>query len=222
MSLDPRSVPADELLQALTVGDLAADDPAVAARLAKDPGLLARWRELAATRAALRELDGGLSDEPGDGADDAARRAAAAAAVRGFRSAPRPHWWLAPAAAAAALLALVLWLTRGEPAHRDPDPNLGGVATGVLTPNGTWLRGEPFRWPAVNRAAGYRVQVQSPNGAVLVLPNGADGELLPANEWRPTEAQRAALPEQFTWRVVAFDASNNLIDTSAWVTAKRQ
>ena len=221
MSLDPRSVPADELLQALTVGDLADDDPAVAARLAKDPVLLARWRELAATLTGLRELDGGLRDERGNGAVDAARRVASAAAVRGFRSASRLRRWLAPVAAAAVLLALVLWLTRGEPpAH--PDPNLGGATTGVMTPDGVWHLGEPFGWPAVNGAAGYRVQVQLPDGAVLVLPNGADGELLPATEWRPTEAQRAALPEQVTWRVVAFDASNSLIDTSAWVTAKRQ
>lgn len=220
MSLDPRSVPADELLQALTVGDLAADDPAVAARLAKDPVLLARWRKLAATRAALRELDGGLRDEPGNGADDAARRDAAAAAVRSFRRASRQRRWLAPAAAAA-LLALVLWLTRGEPpAH--PDPNLGGAPTGVMTPDGVWPPGAPFGWPAVKRAAGYRVQVQLPDGAVLVLPNGADGELLTATGWQPTEAQRAALPEQFTWRVVAFDANNDSIDTSAWVPAKRQ
>jgi hypothetical protein len=221
VNLDPRTAGADDLLQALTVGDLTADDPAVAARLAQDPALRARWRELASTLAALRELDGGLRDEPGDGAGEAAARAAAAAAVRGFRGAPRPRPWLVVVVAAAAMLTLVLWLTRPEP-PAPPDPNLGGGATGVLIPDGDWPADAPFRWPAVPRAAGYRVQVQLPDGSVRVLPNGADGELLPATEWRPAAAQRAALPEQFTWRVLAFDASGDLLGTSAPATARQR
>jgi hypothetical protein len=218
MSIDPRSASAEELLQALTVGDVPADDPAVIARLGADAQLRARWQALAATLAELRELDTGHRD----GGGIAEAQVDTRAAVRAFRRRAARRSWLVVATAAAALLA-VLWLL-GQERRQVTDPTLGsGGRIGALSPDGVdWPADEPLRWSAVHGAAGYRVQVQAlPDGAVLVLPDGPAGEWIVTNSWLPSAPARAALPARFQWRVLAFDGSNVSIATSAWATARR-
>jgi hypothetical protein len=218
MSFDPRTAAADDLLQALTVGDVSAGDPAVEARFAADAELRARWQTLAATLAELRELDAGLRD--GSGATGA--QIDTLAAVRAFRGRTARRRWLVVVAAAAALL-VGMWLV-DQGRRPVPDPLLGGsVITGLAPPDDVdWPAGEPLRWSAVRGAAGYRVQVRSlPDGAELMLPHGLDGERVAANAWLPTATERAALPERFEWRVIAFDGSNTQIATSAWVKTRR-
>jgi hypothetical protein len=56
MTIDPTTTTADDLLQALAVGDLRADDADVAARLRAEPQLQARWLELQATLAELQHV----------------------------------------------------------------------------------------------------------------------------------------------------------------------
>ncbi len=219
MNIDPRTAAAEELLQALTVGDVSADDPAVVARLAADADLRARWQALAATLAGLRELDAGTHER---GA--AEPHVDTHAAVRAFRRRGTRRWWLAAAGLAAALL-VVPWLC-SEPGRQAPDPTLGsGDRITGLAPDGfhvDWPAGEPFRWSPLRNAAGYRLEVRPATGAALVvLPNGPRGEWIASNSWSPTTEQRAALPAQFEWRVIAYDASNDSIATSAWATTRR-
>lgn len=221
MTIDPTTSPAEDLLQALTVGDLHADEPAVAARLRADPALLARWQELAATLADLRVLaPAPVRDErPAD-----AHRAAAAA-VRAFRVAPgAKRWRIGVALAAAALVAWVLLWSRQPAAAPAPDPRLGSGEPGAtMTPNGAWGDGQPFSWPVVPGAIGYRLQVRTtPDVPVRVLPDPVRGEgLFLHPTWLPAAAERLELPVRFEWRVVAVDGSGQAIGTSPWAVAQR-
>lgn len=214
MSIDPLSATADELLQALTVGDVAAHDPAVAARLAADAALQARWLALAETLADLRGLETGMRNAGGS----IEAHVDAAAAVRAFRRRTTRRWWEAAVGVAAAAL-LALWLLRPD-SRPSPDPPLGGPGIDALAPDGEqWLKGDAMRWSAVGTAAGYLLQVrETPASEVIVLPNGPTGEWIATNKWLPADAQRARLPARFEWRVIAYDSSVTQIATSDWAT----
>ncbi len=224
MSIDPNSAPADELLQALTVGDVAPDDAAVAARFAREHALAVRWRELAATLGELRELRDVHADALGSGTAEpshgARGRTDGLGAPGTFRRSGRGRWWLLAGGIAAALVASWLLFARAAPVA---DPTLGpGGVPGALAPEGEWPPGEPLRWPPVPHAAGYRIEVRPVAGATAhVLPDGRHGELIRGESWLPAPEQRAALPASFQWRVLAFDASDELLRPTAWATTHR-
>lgn len=221
MTIDPTTSPAEDLLQALTVGDLRSDAPAVAARLRAEPALQARWQELAATIADLQVL---APSQASDARPDDTHRAAVAA-VQSFRAAAGPRRWRIGAALAAAALAACMLFWSLQPASGPaPDPRLGGGEAGTtMTPNGAWVDGQPFSWPSVPGAIGYRVQVRSaPDGVVQVLPDPARGEDVFAQpSWRPAAAECSQLPVRFEWRALAVDGSGQVIGTSPWAVAQR-
>jgi hypothetical protein len=226
MSIDPRSASADELLQALTVGDLAADDARVAGRFAQDPALRARWQAIAATLAELQLLDSGMrSDVPGSAPAPAAtlpeRTGSGATRARSVAN----RWWLLPTLLAAGLG--VMWAL-GERPPAPPDPKLGpGERPGALQPEdgAPWPADSPLRWSPVRAAAGYRLEVQPlPDGAILWVPEGAaGGEMLPSPSWLPTPAQRASLPRTFRWRVIPIERGpeGRELAPSDWATTSR-
>jgi len=220
MNIDPMTAGADALLQALIVGDLAADEPRVAARLQAEPQLRVRWQQLAATLNELQQL----APLPATGPGETDPAVDTHAAVRTFRAkAASRSWWrvgLTLATAAAALL--LLWALRTDPTPT-PDPRLGGGNAPAMTPDGTWAIGQPLTWPAVRGAVGYRVQIKTaPDGPVRVLPDAARGDdLFSQPSWLPTAAERDGLPAEFSWRAIAVDGSGQEVGTSAWAMARR-
>jgi hypothetical protein len=220
MSIDPSSAPADELLQALTVGDLREDEPRVAARLRAEPPLRARWQELSTTLGELQLL-APLPAHAGESADPVVDTRAA---VRAFRDAATPRrWWRLGMVLAAAAAALVLVWSLLPPPVQTPDPRLGGGEPAVTTPDVRWAVGQPLRWNAVREAVGYRLQLQTaPNGPLRTLPDPAHGDdLFPQPSWLPTAAERDALPVEFSWRAIAIDGSGQIVGTSAWSVVRR-
>lgn len=221
MSIDPNSAAADELLQALTVGDLREDEPRVAARLRAEPTLAARWQELSSTLDELRFL-ARLPAADGEVPDPTIDTRAAVAAVRAAAT-PRRWWRFGMVLAAAAAALVLVWSLLPGPVQT-PDPRLGGGGEpAVTTPDGSWAVGQPLRWNAVRDAVGYRLQLQTaPNGPLQTLPDPAHGdELFPQPSWLPTAAERDALPAEFSWRAIAIDGSGQIVGTSAWTVVHR-
>ena len=220
MSIDPNSAAADELLQALTVGDLREDEPRVAARLRAEPTLAARWQELSATLDELRFL-APLPAAEGEVPDPTIDTRASVAAVR-TAATPR-RWWRFGMVLAAAAAALVLVWSLLPPPVQTPDPRLGGGEPSVVTPDGIWVAGQPLQWQAVRGAVGYRLQLRAtPNDPLRTLPDPAHGDdSFPQPSWLPTAAERDALPAEFSWRSLAIDGSGQTIATSAWAVARR-
>jgi hypothetical protein len=214
VSIDPIQDPADQLLQALSVGDLDPQDPRVIARFAAEPDLATRWEEIAATLAVLRSLDGG--PEPESGPAPEVRRLDTMAAIRSFwRESPRTAWsWrrlLPVVALVAAALFVVWWLL--PPTTPPTDPVLGGPGTQLrLAPNDEKWEAGPLTWTAVRGADRYR----------LLLEPAPPFELasLPGTEWQPSTDQRAQLPRRFRWRVIAF-AGEVEVATSVWAETWR-
>lgn len=228
MTTDPSTASADELLAALAVRDLDAQDPRVVSRFATDSALADRWVEIAAT------IDH-LVDTGAAAAIDLAPTATTPpidtmAAIRAFRAeshdaapaAPRSRRWpIVGAALVAAALALC-WMLFGAD-RPSPDPRLGG-SDFVLTPRDRpWSAEEPLRWHAVRGADGYRIEIRSreaTSGAAptTIIPERGDPALT-APEWQPTPAVRAALPARFAWRVTAYSADGQI--TSPWAETWR-
>jgi hypothetical protein len=229
VNIDPASASSEELLAALTAGDLAANDPLVAARFVAEPALAQRWQDLSATvdelRSALTREDLAL---PHDAAVPRIDMTAAIARFRGTRQAPpgpsRRTFLLAGVGlAAAATMALSIWLPRGR---REPvdDPRLGdGRGDGLRPDRQPWADGEPMRWNAVRGAESYWLELQSlPTGETIKVPSLAAGEApLSTTEWLPTTELRATLLGRFRWRVHATDSSGRALATSAWAETWR-
>ncbi|MCA3010591.1 MAG: hypothetical protein INH34_19620 [Phycisphaerales bacterium] len=222
MTIDPTTTAADDLLQALAVGDLRADDADVAARLRAEPQLQTRWLELQATLAELQHVAASTPrDQQPPGPSLAASRA-----VRTFRAATtrqRARRVGVGLLAAAAAIWLLVWSPAPTPAPT-PDPRLGsGEVAAAMSPSGVWGDGQPFAWPAVRGAVGYRLQVRAAaDGPMQLLPDPALGEeLFPRPSWQPSASERQALPPGFEWRAIGFDGSGQQIATSPWARTQR-
>ncbi|MBX3463755.1 MAG: hypothetical protein KF830_11320 [Planctomycetes bacterium] len=216
MNIDPASGAAEDLLAALTVGDIGPTDPRVQQRFAHDPGLEARWRALAATVAELRATLTRADEPSAAGGDSIVDTLASVQAFhRGRRSLSRRRLLAFGIGAVATAAATWFWLPRAE-VHEPPDPRLGPGAT-RLEPDGMpWAADAPLRWQAVRGAEFYRLDLRAvPDGVAVVVP-GAALNRLEGTSWLPTAEVRSALPARFRWRVVAIDDSNVPLATSPW------
>jgi hypothetical protein len=213
VSIDPSKYSAEELLQALVVGDVDPHDAQVSARFAAEPDLAARWEQLAATLAVLRDVEG--EPEPPPGLAPAVRPLDTMAAIRMFRHESERQTWnwrrLIPAAALVAAAVFVVWWLQPRPTE-PIDPVLGDPSAMTLTPRGSWPEGVPLRWTAVRGADGYRLELEPP-------PPFAVGSLTTL-EWLPSPDQLRQLPTRFRWRVNAY-AGEDYLGTSGWADTWR-
>ena len=207
---DARELGADELLQALLTGDLSAEAAEVAERLAGEPQLALRWRELSNTTAAVDDAlravresaveDGPQPERP------AIDLAACMARAGAGRRARRGRWLVA----AALLLVGLGFLVR--PWLQPTDPLLGTSqvtleADGYTRFGWRTSRRDVDSWVVIVFDAGTRVEVDR-SGKLRVM------------QWEPGAASDG-WPPRIYWEVHGLDDLGQPVARGAATTGRR-
>ncbi len=221
----------EERVRSVFLGELSADDPAVA-ELADCPrcraelaGLEAVVGKLDATAAAEREELRAAEDVEGPDVHETLRRIAAAE-PHAEDGAPTPRRWLlvaVVAAVAAAVLAFVVGPRLVRDDGEGPPLYIGDGQGPVLTsPKGEVEAYGTFEWLYDrDHEYGFRIRIYDadvPAGALPVFEEPYRME----TTWTPTDEQSAAFPDRIQWEVDALDASGEPFETSEPLDAWRR
>ncbi len=205
----------DALFEAVLTGETSVDDPEVRRMLEEAPELAERLARMQSLAGALDDVGSGEQQELKQALESRPEieQQVSAWAQKNTRRDTGPvvsKWgW---AAAVAAVLLVAAWATFRDPST-DPSPPTPEVYLDVqlneMKPDADGARGEVFVW-----------NFELPPGGkyVLKLFEGSDTleplrtiRMRSATEWRPTETERAELPEDLRWEIVVQDAGGRRV-----------